>query len=217
MDANKTTILVIGGSQGAHSINKAIEKNLEVFKKAGVQLLWQTGPSYFPQAADAVSRFNTKGIQAVDFIREMDLAYAIADIAISRAGAIASAELAAVGKPVIFVPLPTAAEDHQTKNARAFEEKGAAILVPNSEVSSQIPVLLPARSVSPHSGHPQRPARPPCRLIVQHPGRFSSPARRDSVFSDPLRVCRPASPNAHAKYHMAVPAAPCGLGNVHDH
>jgi UDP-N-acetylglucosamine--N-acetylmuramyl-(pentapeptide) pyrophosphoryl-undecaprenol N-acetylglucosamine transferase len=144
LDSHKTTVLVIGGSQGALSINKAIEKSLMLFKENGLQLLWQTGPSYIIDAVNATSRIDYGGIRVVDFIREMDLAYAMSDIIISRAGAIASAEIAAVGKPVIFIPLPTAAEDHQMKNARAFEEKGAAIVVQDKESASILPELLPA-------------------------------------------------------------------------
>lgn len=143
LDARKTTVLVIGGSQGALAINKAIEKNIALFEALDVQLLWQTGPSFYPHALEVLSESGYVGIRAVDFIRAMDMAYAMGDLVISRAGAIASAELAAVGKPVIFVPLPTAAEDHQMKNARAFEEKEAAIVVANHELPEKIPVLLP--------------------------------------------------------------------------
>jgi UDP-N-acetylglucosamine--N-acetylmuramyl-(pentapeptide) pyrophosphoryl-undecaprenol N-acetylglucosamine transferase len=143
MDTSKTTVLVIGGSQGALSINKAIESNLELFRDLNLQLIWQTGPSYYPRAVNAASALNYRGIAVLDFISEMDLAYALAELVISRAGAIASAELAATGKAVIFVPLPTAAEDHQMKNAKSFEEKGAAIVVPNQDISGRLPQLLP--------------------------------------------------------------------------
>lgn len=142
LDATKTTVLVIGGSQGALSINKAIKANLEVFKENHLQLVWQTGKSYFQEALSATEPYRDAGIRAVDFIKEMDLAYAMADLVISRAGAIASAELAAVGKAVIFVPLPTAAEDHQMKNARAFEEQDAAVVVPNHEIAEKLPALV---------------------------------------------------------------------------
>jgi UDP-N-acetylglucosamine--N-acetylmuramyl-(pentapeptide) pyrophosphoryl-undecaprenol N-acetylglucosamine transferase len=136
------TVLVIGGSQGALSINKAISKNLKFFKEKDLQLLWQTGPSFITEAINATSEVDYEGIRVVDFIREMDLAYALSDIVISRAGAIASAEIAAVGKPVIFIPFPSAAEDHQMKNARAFEEKGAAIVIPDQESANTLPMLL---------------------------------------------------------------------------
>ena len=82
------------------------------------------------------------GIKALGFIREMDYAYAIADIVISRAGAITSAELAAVGKPVIFIPLPTAAENHQMKNAMAYEEKNAAIVIEDKQIKDKLPEIL---------------------------------------------------------------------------
>ena len=142
LDPGKTTVLVIGGSQGALSVNKAVEQNLEAFSALGVQLVWQTGPAYFTRAVDTASRIDYGGIRPVDFIREMDKAYALADLVVSRAGAIASAELAAVGKPVVFVPLPTAAEDHQTKNARAFEAQDAALVVQNQELAARLPEVL---------------------------------------------------------------------------
>lgn len=142
LSAGTTTVLVIGGSQGALSVNKAVEAHLGFFLDAGLQLLWQTGPAYHPKALQAVAATGAGSIKAVDFIQEMDLAYALADMVISRAGAIASAELAAVGKPVIFIPLPTAAEDHQMKNARAFEQREAAIVLANHEAMEKLPEVL---------------------------------------------------------------------------
>jgi UDP-N-acetylglucosamine--N-acetylmuramyl-(pentapeptide) pyrophosphoryl-undecaprenol N-acetylglucosamine transferase len=142
LDGQKLTVLVVGGSQGALAINKAIQANLDFFQIMELQLVWQTGPAYHPKAQAAVDKMNCPWIKAVPFIREMDLAYTMADIVISRAGAIASAELAAVGKPVVFVPLPTAAEDHQMKNARAFEAKEAAIVVSNDKIKEELPGLL---------------------------------------------------------------------------
>ncbi len=142
LDPSKKTVLVVGGSQGALSINMAIAANLDLFSALGVQLVWQTGKSYLPEAQKSIAEKSNDAIKAYDFIREMDLAYAMGDVVISRAGAIASAELAAVGKAVIFVPLPTAAEDHQTKNAKAFEEKEAAILLANKDVTEKLPEAL---------------------------------------------------------------------------
>jgi len=132
------TVLVIGGSQGALSINRCIENLLPGLKSNGVQMIWQTGQSFFQQARDACERHECHNIRVVDFIQRMDLAYAIADVVISRAGAIAIAELSAVGKPSIFIPLPTAAEDHQMKNAMQLVAKDAAIVVNDKEAPDSL-------------------------------------------------------------------------------
>lgn len=134
LDASKPTLLVIGGSQGARSINQAIKANLKLIKNSGVQLVWQCGPRFYEEAVEAVTPFNNNGIRVYDFISRMDLAYSIGDVIISRAGASTVSELCIVGKPAILVPLPTAAEDHQTHNCKALVEKNAAILVKDNEV-----------------------------------------------------------------------------------
>ena len=124
---NKKVVLSIGGSLGAKSINEAIDKDLELFRQNDLQLIWQTGKPY---KAAAVER--TKGNDLVfvnDFITQMEYAYAAADIVISRSGAMAIAELCVVKKPVLFVPYPFAAEDHQTANAKALVNKGAAEMI----------------------------------------------------------------------------------------
>lgn len=135
---NKQTVLVVGGSQGALAVNKAIQNHLADFDKENIQLIWQTGKYYFEQAEAVVSKLDSKNIRVFAFIDRMDLAYAMADVIISRAGAIAISEICAVGKPPIFIPLPTAAEDHQTKNAKALVEKGAAILVTNQHAEAAL-------------------------------------------------------------------------------
>lgn len=142
LDPTKKTIMVIGGSQGALSINLCIEKMLRFLKDNSVQLLWQTGKNFEPKAIAACNAAEYTDAKVKGFIQKMDLAYALADIVISRAGAIAIAELAAVKKPVIFIPLPSAAEDHQTKNAKRLEEKSAAIVVPDKEASEKLPAAL---------------------------------------------------------------------------
>ncbi len=138
LDQSKKTVLIVGGSQGALAVNKGIAKNLEVFTKNNIQLIWQTGKFYFEDAKQQVESLNTNCIKVTEFIDRMDLAYAMADIIISRAGAIAISEICAVAKPPIFIPLPSAAEDHQTKNADALVKKDAAILINNSEVGEKI-------------------------------------------------------------------------------
>jgi UDP-N-acetylglucosamine--N-acetylmuramyl-(pentapeptide) pyrophosphoryl-undecaprenol N-acetylglucosamine transferase len=128
LSPNLKTVLVIGGSLGARTINESILKNLNKFSENNVQLLWQTGKNF----AEA-NQVNQTGINVQQFIYEMNLAYAIADVVISRAGALSIAELAQVKKPVILVPSPNVAEDHQTKNAMALVEREAAILIKDSD------------------------------------------------------------------------------------
>ena len=132
-------LLVIGGSQGARGVNNAIADNLDRILEAGVQLVWQTGKSSFDLAKQvaAKSKYGDR-VKVTEFISEMDKAYAAADILVSRAGAIAIAEIIAVGKPAIFIPLPSAAEDHQTKNALSLTEKGAGILLKESEAKERV-------------------------------------------------------------------------------
>lgn len=130
---DKKTLLIIGGSQGAKAINEAIKAGIEKLVAADIQLLWQTGNFFEQQALEVTQTF--KNIKVLRFIKEMDLAYSAADVIVSRSGAIAISELCHVGKPVIFVPLPSAAEDHQTKNAKVLTDNNAGILVPNAEAS----------------------------------------------------------------------------------
>lgn len=129
LNPNKKTILAIGGSLGARTINQSIAKYLELLIKHNAQLIWQTGKTYYPFAIDMVKKFPNSNLMVLDFINRMDYAYAAADIIISRAGAISVSELCMVGKPVILVPSPNVAEDHQTKNAMSLVQSNAAILI----------------------------------------------------------------------------------------
>ena len=138
LDINKTTILVVGGSQGARTINECINNNITKFQESGMQLIWQTGKLYHAKAVDAVTHLNYPGIKVLDFISRMDLAYAMCDIVIARGGASTVSELCIVAKPVVLVPLPTAAEDHQTKNCMALVEKNAAIMVSDVEARAKL-------------------------------------------------------------------------------
>ncbi|ARV10172.1 undecaprenyldiphospho-muramoylpentapeptide beta-N-acetylglucosaminyltransferase [Winogradskyella sp. PC-19] len=126
LDENKITLLVLGGSLGARRVNQLIESKLEFFKNHDVQLIWQCGKLYHEQYSKYKVQDN---VQVHAFLNKMDLAYAAADIIISRAGASSVSELCVVGKPVIFIPSPNVAEDHQTKNAQAIVNKDAAILI----------------------------------------------------------------------------------------
>lgn len=133
LNPEKKTILVVGGSLGARSINLSIDKNIELFAKNDIQLIWQTGKGFYSQAKETVKNYEFLGIKAYDFITKMDFAYSVADIVVSRAGAIAISEICAVKKPAILIPLPTATEDHQTKNAMSLVNYNAAILVKDSD------------------------------------------------------------------------------------
>lgn len=129
LDPGKKTLLILGGSLGARTINTSIIKHLQEVIDADVQLLWQTGKFYYEEMVSKAKNLNLDHVRILEFIREMDLAYAAADVVVSRAGALSISELCLVGKPVIFVPSPNVAEDHQTKNAKALIDKHAAVLV----------------------------------------------------------------------------------------
>ena len=138
INPDKKTILVIGGSLGARTINESIAANLFLFKENNVQLLWQTGKTFFERAKNEIQKLEGKNCYAFDFISKMDLAYAVADIVISRAGASSVSELAVAAKPSILVPSPNVAEDHQTKNAMALVNKNAALIVKDSEAKAEL-------------------------------------------------------------------------------
>ncbi len=133
----RKTVLVIGGSLGARTINESVREGWKKLVNDGVQILWQTGKAFFAEAKkiEAESGGFVKGY---DFIPRMDLAYALADIIVSRAGASSLSELTIVGKPVILVPSPNVAEDHQTKNALALVGRNAAILVQDREAKENL-------------------------------------------------------------------------------
>ena len=128
-----TTILVLGGSLGARKINQLIENNISFFNEHNVQLLWQCGKLYYD---DYKKHAQQENVRVHAFINKMDLAYAAADLVVSRAGAIIISELSFVGKPVIFIPSPNVAEDHQTKNAKAIADKHGAILLKENELET---------------------------------------------------------------------------------
>ncbi len=132
-DVKQKTILILGGSLGARKINELIASHLEFFKTQNVQVIWQCGKLYF----DEYKHYNSENhVQVHQFINRMDLAYAASDIIISRAGASSVSELCIVGKPVIFIPSPNVAEDHQTKNAKFIVEKHGALLLKESELDT---------------------------------------------------------------------------------
>ncbi|RZK48319.1 MAG: undecaprenyldiphospho-muramoylpentapeptide beta-N-acetylglucosaminyltransferase [Pedobacter sp.] len=129
----KKTILITGGSLGARTLNNSIEKDLQKLISADVQVIWQTGKFYFQGIMDRIGATLPPQIRVLEFLHKMDLAYAAADVVISRAGAGTIAELCLIKKPVILVPSPNVAEDHQTKNAMALVNEGAALYVSDME------------------------------------------------------------------------------------
>jgi len=137
LDPTKKTLLVIGGSLGARSINLAMKAHIEDFKKADVQVVWQTGKLFIEEAKKAVADAQATNFFVSDFIYTMDQAFAVADVVLSRAGASSISELCIVGKPAVLVPFPFAAEDHQTKNAMALVNAHAAQLVPDNKAMEQ--------------------------------------------------------------------------------
>lgn len=139
LQPGKRTVLVVGGSLGAKSINEAIASNLDAFAAHNLQLIWQTGKLFIDQARTLAS--GKPNVFVSDFISSMEMAYAAADVVVSRSGAMAIAELCLVQKPTIFVPYPHAAEDHQTANAMKLVRQQAALLVKDSEAAAQ---LMPA-------------------------------------------------------------------------
>jgi UDP-N-acetylglucosamine--N-acetylmuramyl-(pentapeptide) pyrophosphoryl-undecaprenol N-acetylglucosamine transferase len=136
LDPHTRTILSVGGSLGARSINEAIAANINEFQKNDLQLIWQTGRPFAEQGKTAAA--GKKNIWVSDFITSMEYALAAADVVISRAGAMAIAELSVMKKPVLFVPYPFAAEDHQTVNAEKLVNKDAAVMIKDNEVASKL-------------------------------------------------------------------------------
>jgi UDP-N-acetylglucosamine--N-acetylmuramyl-(pentapeptide) pyrophosphoryl-undecaprenol N-acetylglucosamine transferase len=135
---NVPVILILGGSLGADTINMSLSKNIDRLVDSGCQWLWQTGKNYFSNISKLVAPPGTGNISVHDFINRMDYAYAAADIIISRAGAGTISELCLVGKPVILVPSPNVAEDHQTRNALALTYRNAAIIVKDNEAQKRL-------------------------------------------------------------------------------
>src|SRR5690554_4138038 len=138
LDPNKKTSLVVGGSLGAKTLNESFVNQLKSLQENDVQLIWQCGSYQFEEMKALTSDLDMNGIVLTQFINEMELAYAAADVIISRAGAIAISELCIIGKPTILVPSPNVAEDHQTKNAMALVKDEAAVLVKDNEAREKL-------------------------------------------------------------------------------
>lgn len=144
LNPEKITLLVLGGSLGARKINELIEKELDFFSKLGVQLLWQCGQMYYKE----YKKYHSADVKVHDFLYKMNFAYSAADIIISRAGASSVSELCIVGKPVLFIPSPNVAEDHQTKNARSLVLKQAALMVEEKDLENKFETVFSELSKS---------------------------------------------------------------------
>lgn len=136
LSKNIPTVLVFGGSLGARSINQAMAKGIEMLIDGGIQVIWQTGKGNLELVDQSLRK--RKGVCITEFITKMNYAYAVADLVVSRAGAIALAEICATGKPSILIPFPHAAEDHQTVNAMTLVNNGAAVLIKDENVSNEL-------------------------------------------------------------------------------
>jgi UDP-N-acetylglucosamine--N-acetylmuramyl-(pentapeptide) pyrophosphoryl-undecaprenol N-acetylglucosamine transferase len=140
LDEQKKTVLVVGGSLGARTINEAIDQDMEKLLAAGLQLIWQTGKPYAEKARKRVK--GKTGVWVNEFITQMEYAYAAADIVVARAGAMTVAELSVVKKAVVFVPYPFAAEDHQTVNAQQLVGQHAALMIKDSEAKEKLSSMI---------------------------------------------------------------------------
>ncbi len=136
LNSDKKTLFVFGGSLGAQSINDALLSSIENIAESDIQIIWQTGKTFYEEAKKETTTLSN--VKVFDFLREMEMAYTVADVIVARAGALSIAELSIVGKPVIFVPYPHAAEDHQTHNAMALVNKKAACIIKDSEVDEKL-------------------------------------------------------------------------------
>ncbi|WP_321309840.1 undecaprenyldiphospho-muramoylpentapeptide beta-N-acetylglucosaminyltransferase [Marinifilum fragile] len=138
LKSDKKTILIVGGSLGARTINNSVLNSLEAISQSGVQVIWQTGKFYIEKVKTELDNWDLPNLKVTDFLSRMDLAYAAADIVISRAGAGTISELCLVEKACILVPSPNVSEDHQTKNAMALVNKDAAVMVKDIEAEENL-------------------------------------------------------------------------------
>jgi UDP-N-acetylglucosamine--N-acetylmuramyl-(pentapeptide) pyrophosphoryl-undecaprenol N-acetylglucosamine transferase len=138
IQGNQPVLLILGGSQGSRTINDCLLQQVDRINNENVQLIWQTGKLYYNKIKEELDPKKLSNIKYLDFINRMDLAYCIADVIISRAGAGTISELCLVGKPVILIPSPNVAEDHQTKNANALVKRNAALIIPDNEAPKRL-------------------------------------------------------------------------------
>lgn len=137
-DSLNKTLLILGGSGGARNINESVLSGLDKIIDANIQLIWQTGKVYFESVKAQIADKDLRRVRLYDFLKEMDLAYAAANVVVSRAGALSISELCLAHKPAVLVPSPNVAEDHQTRNAQALEKEKAAILIPDIQAKDKL-------------------------------------------------------------------------------
>lgn len=138
LDAQKPVVLIVGGSLGARTLNESVMANLELIRESGVQVVWQTGSYYYNEMMARLGNSVPVNLFPMEFVSRMDLAYSVADVVISRAGAGTISELCLLAKPCVLVPSPNVAEDHQTKNAMALVENQAALLIKDVDSKTQL-------------------------------------------------------------------------------
>ena len=138
LDAEKPVVLLVGGSLGARTLNESVMANLALIQESDAKVVWQTGSYYYQEMLERLGDNCPKNLQPMEFVSRMDLAYAVADVVISRAGAGTISELCLLGKPSVLVPSPNVAEDHQTKNAMALVENQAALLIKDADSKDQL-------------------------------------------------------------------------------
>ncbi len=177
---SRKVLFAMGGSLGARSINESVMNGLQAIIDAGVQLIWQTGRIYFEEMKARAGAYSQQNLRIVEFVKEMDLAYAAADVVISRAGALSIAELCLVKKPVVFVPSANVAEDHQTKNALALVEKDAALLVPDKDARD----LLVKEALA-LLGNTDK-----CARLSENIGRLGKPAATEDIVNEVMKLVR---------------------------
>lgn len=142
LSGKRPVVLLFGGSLGAQALNDAVGANLQELSAMNIDLIWQTGRGFYPQAEAMIEAQDAGFIRVRPFLERMDLAYAAADVVIARAGAITLSELAIAARPCILVPYPAAAGNHQMKNAQSFEQQGAAMVVENHEIRERLSATL---------------------------------------------------------------------------
>ncbi|MDR1758174.1 MAG: undecaprenyldiphospho-muramoylpentapeptide beta-N-acetylglucosaminyltransferase [Bacteroidales bacterium] len=174
LQADKKTLLVMGGSLGARAINECMREHIATLANESLNIIWQTGEQYYRIHKKDLKKLESSSVTIMPFIEKMNHAYSVADIIISRAGALAIAELSVVGTPSILIPFPFAAEDHQTKNAKALADQGAAILVADQDVPAQ---LLPSLLNLIHDENL-------CRSLSENMKLFAKPNAMDLIFNE---------------------------------
>lgn len=175
---DKKTLLILGGSLGARTINQSLLINLQILVESGIQVIWQTGSYYYEQIKEESKEQLGEHIQIHAFLSRMDLAYSVADLVISRAGAGTISELCIVSKPVILVPSPNVAEDHQTKNAMALVKKNAAIMVTDAEAPEKL-----VKQALDTINDPRQ-----LQLLADHIGKLALPDAAKNIANEVLKL-----------------------------